>query len=151
MLWFSLTAHWSMGSSSFASMLQTPETAHSEGTETEGNFFGNSNTILTCCENAIICFLYYTSRLKNNLKITLRSCEVSLLQFPPSLPLAVVSTQKRVRGKVMNTVLLLLRNDEGIQNGPQEEIRNMLSSPCLVLSLLLYLALVNQDPGKTEA
>ena len=37
MLWFSLTAHWSMGSSSFALKLQTPETAHSEGTETEGN------------------------------------------------------------------------------------------------------------------
>ena len=32
----SLTAHWSMGSSSFALKLQTPETAHSEGTETEG-------------------------------------------------------------------------------------------------------------------
>ena len=30
MLWFSLTAHWSMGSSSFALKLQTPETAHSE-------------------------------------------------------------------------------------------------------------------------
>ena len=37
MLWFSLKAHWSMGSSSFALKLQTPETAHSEGTETEGN------------------------------------------------------------------------------------------------------------------
>ena len=37
MLWFTLAAHWSMGSSSFALKLQTPETAHSEGTETEGN------------------------------------------------------------------------------------------------------------------
>ena len=37
MLWFSLTAHWSMGSSSFALKLQTPEIVHSEGTETEGN------------------------------------------------------------------------------------------------------------------
>ncbi|CAL8298997.1 unnamed protein product [Boreogadus saida] len=37
MLWFSLTAHWSIGSSSSASMLQTPETAHSEGADTEGN------------------------------------------------------------------------------------------------------------------
>ena len=37
MLWFTLTAHWSMGSSSFVSKLQTPETMHSEGTETEGN------------------------------------------------------------------------------------------------------------------
>ena len=33
MLWFSLTAHWSMFSSSFALKLQTPETVHSEGTE----------------------------------------------------------------------------------------------------------------------
>ena len=37
MLCFSLTAQWSMGSSSFALKLQTPETAHSEGTETGGN------------------------------------------------------------------------------------------------------------------
>jgi hypothetical protein len=37
MLWFSLTAHWSMGSSIFALKLQTPETMHSEVTETEGN------------------------------------------------------------------------------------------------------------------
>ena len=37
MLWFSLTAHWSMGSSSFALKLQTPGTVHSEGAETEGN------------------------------------------------------------------------------------------------------------------
>ena len=36
MLCFSLTAHWSMGIS-FALRLQTPETAHSGGTETEGN------------------------------------------------------------------------------------------------------------------
>ena len=35
-LWFSLTAHWSMGSSSFALKLQTPETVHSEGTEQRG-------------------------------------------------------------------------------------------------------------------
>jgi hypothetical protein len=34
MLWFSVTAHWSMGGSSFALKLQIPETAHSEGTET---------------------------------------------------------------------------------------------------------------------
>jgi hypothetical protein len=31
-LWFTLTAHWSMASSSFALKLQTPETVHSEGT-----------------------------------------------------------------------------------------------------------------------
>jgi hypothetical protein len=37
MLTFSLTAHWSLGSSSFALQLQTPETAHSEGPEKEGN------------------------------------------------------------------------------------------------------------------
>jgi hypothetical protein len=37
MLWFTLTAHWSIGSSSFTLKLQTPETAHSEGIETEGN------------------------------------------------------------------------------------------------------------------
>ena len=37
MLWCSLTAHWSMGSSSFALKLQTPETVHSEVTESEGN------------------------------------------------------------------------------------------------------------------
>ena len=36
-LWFTLTAHWSMRSTSFALKLQILETAHSEGTETEGN------------------------------------------------------------------------------------------------------------------
>ena len=36
MLWFSLTAHWSMCSSSFALNLQTPEIVHSEGTEYDG-------------------------------------------------------------------------------------------------------------------
>ena len=34
MLWFSLKAHWSIGSSSFALKLQAPEIAYSEGTET---------------------------------------------------------------------------------------------------------------------
>ena len=77
MLWFSLTAHWSTGSSSFALKLETPETAHSELTETEGNsgrqdflflkaisskqlqkhIFWSSNTIFTCWENTIICLL----------------------------------------------------------------------------------------------
>ena len=39
MLWFSLTAHWSMFSSSFALKLQTPETVHSEGTTREEKYF----------------------------------------------------------------------------------------------------------------
>jgi hypothetical protein len=66
-----------MGSSSFALKLQTPETAQSEGSETEGNsgrqdifslkaisskqlqkhVFWNSNTMFTCCENPMICLL----------------------------------------------------------------------------------------------
>ena len=37
MLWFTLSAHWSIGSSPFALKLQTPDTSHSEGPETEGN------------------------------------------------------------------------------------------------------------------
>ena len=77
MLLFTLTVHWSMGSSSFALKLQTPETAHSEGTETEGNsgrqdffflkaicskqlqkpFFWKSHTMFACWENTKICIL----------------------------------------------------------------------------------------------
>ena len=57
--WFCLTAHWSMGSSSFAIKLQATETAHSEGTETEGNnarrdFFPKSYIQQTATK---ICFL----------------------------------------------------------------------------------------------
>ena len=64
MLWFSLTAHWSMGSSSFASMLQTPETAHSEGTETEGNsgrqyFFPKSYFQQTASKTCFLELKYY--------------------------------------------------------------------------------------------
>ena len=64
MLLFTLTAHWSMGSSSFALKLQTPDTAHSEGTETEGNsgwqdFFPKSNFQQTACKTCFLEPIYY--------------------------------------------------------------------------------------------
>jgi hypothetical protein len=43
-----------MGSSSFALKLHTPETAHSERTETEGNSGRQYLSIFTCSENPII-------------------------------------------------------------------------------------------------
>ena len=75
MLWFTLTANlYATDSSSVALKLQTPETAYSEGTETEGNsgrqdfcssklqkhVVWNSYTIFTCWENTTMCLLEYS-------------------------------------------------------------------------------------------